>query len=308
MAAMPTAPPNAAGIELFYETFGEPDGEPLLFVMGLGAQAHVWDVELLEAFVDRGFYVIRFDNRDVGLSTKIEGVAPEVVAAGIMGAFGGTTPEAPYLLADMAADAVSLLDHLGLDSAHVVGASMGGMIVQQVVIDHPERVRSLTSIMSTTGDGDVGQPDPAAAGLLLQPPPVGRDEVIERNVETGRAIGSPDHFDEAAARRKAEVSYDRCFAPDGLARQLLAVLASPSRTEAPARRLGAGAGDPRRPRPAGHADRGTPHRGGDPGRRAARARGHGPRPAALLLAAGRRGRHPARRPVDHAGLTGARKR
>jgi pimeloyl-ACP methyl ester carboxylesterase len=230
---MPTAPPNAAGIELFYETFGESDGEPLLFVMGLGAQGHVWDDEFLQAFVDRGFFAIRFDNRDVGLSTKPEGIDPGVVAAGILSAFGGNAVEgAPYVLADMATDAISLLDHLGIDSAHIVGASMGGMIVQQMVIDHPDRVRSVTSIMSTTGDLDVGQPAPAAAAMLLRPPPTTRDEAIASGLEVGRAIGSPAHFDEERSRQRAEVSYDRCFYPEGVAHQLLGILASPSRTEA----------------------------------------------------------------------------
>ena len=232
MAAMPTAPPNAAGIELFYETFGESDGEPLLFVMGLGAQGHVWDEEMLLAFVDRGFFAIRFDNRDVGLSTKPGGIDADVVTAGILSAFGGETVEAPYVLADLAADAVSLLDHLGTESAHIVGASMGGMIVQQMVIDHPARVRSVTSIMSTTGDRDVGQPDPSVAALLLQPPAADRDAAIESSVSVGRAISSPAHFDEDAARRRAEVSYDRCFYPEGVSHQLLAILASPSRSEA----------------------------------------------------------------------------
>jgi pimeloyl-ACP methyl ester carboxylesterase len=232
MAAMPTAPPNADGVELHYETFGEPDGVPLLFVMGLGAQLHIWDEELLAAFVDRGFYAIRFDNRDVGLSTKLEVISPLEVGARILAAFAGGDVEAPYLLSDMASDAVSLLDHLGIDAAHIVGASMGGMIVQQMVIDHPERVLSVTSIMSTTGDRDVGQPDPAAAALLLQPPPQGREAVIARSVETGRAIGSPVHFDEDHARRRAEISYERGHHPEGMARQLLAITASPSRSEA----------------------------------------------------------------------------
>jgi pimeloyl-ACP methyl ester carboxylesterase len=230
MAAMPTAPPNDAGIELCYETFGDPSGEPLLFVMGLGAQMLAWDDDLIEAFVDRGFYAIRYDNRDVGLSTKVEGLPTEEVGARILSAMGGAKPEAPYLLSDMAADGMSLLDHLGIESAHLIGASMGGMIVQQMVVDHPQRVRSITSIMSTTGDQDVGQPQPEAMAMLLQPPPTTRDEAIEQSVVGSRAIGSPAHFDEEQARSRAAIAYDRCYHPDGVARQLLAIIASDSRS------------------------------------------------------------------------------
>ncbi len=228
---MPTAPANAAGIELFYETFGDPADVPLLLVMGLGAQGHVWDVELVEGLVDRGFYVVRFDNRDVGLSTK-----PDVGRINLMerllAAFAGQPVEAPYLLRDMAADAVSLLDHLGIAAAHVVGASMGGMIAQTLALDHPDRVLSLTSIMSTTGDPDVGQPDPSVTSVLLTPTPADRDGAVAHSIAASRAIGSPEHFDEERARRRAETSYDRCFYPAGFGQQLLAIVASGSRTEA----------------------------------------------------------------------------
>jgi pimeloyl-ACP methyl ester carboxylesterase len=230
MAAMPTAPPNDAGIELCYETFGDASGEPMLLVMGLGAQMVVWDDDFVEALVDRGFYVIRYDNRDVGMSTKCEVIAPEEVGVRILSAMGGAKPEAPYLLSDMAADGMSLLDHLGVDSAHIVGASMGGMIVQQMVVDHPQRVRSVTSIMSTTGDPDVGQPEPEAMAMLLQPPPANREQAIEQGVVSSRAISSPAHFDEDKARQRAALTYDRCFHPDGVARQLLAIIASDSRS------------------------------------------------------------------------------
>jgi len=229
---MPTAPPNDAGIELCYETFGDASGEPMLLVMGLGAQMIVWDDELVQAFVDRGFHVIRYDNRDVGLSTKCDVISPEEVGARILSAMGGETPEAPYLLSDLAADGMSLLDHLGIESAHIVGASMGGMIVQQMVIDFPQRVRSVTSIMSTTGDPDVGQPEPQAMAMLLQPPPQTREQAIEQGVVSSRAISSPTHFDEDKARIRAAQTYDRCFHPDGAARQLLAIIASGSRSAA----------------------------------------------------------------------------
>jgi len=227
---MPIAPANAAGIELCYETHGDPDGVPLLFVMGLGAQLQAWDLDLLQAFVDRGYYAIRYDNRDVGLSTK-PAVGDVNVGERIMAAFGGQSIEAPYLLRDMADDAVSLLDHLGIESAHVVGASMGGMISQTIAIEHPTRIRSLTSIMSTTGDPDVGQPNPEILPILLAAPPASRDEAIANGIEASRAIGSPEHFDEDRARVQSEVAYDRCHHPAGVGHQLLAIVASGSRSE-----------------------------------------------------------------------------
>src|SRR5688572_9238222 len=154
--AMPTAPPNAAGIELHYDTFGDRDGPPLLLIMGLGAQMIVWDQEFCEALADRGFFVVRFDNRDVGLSTKLTSARIDFFAT-IARAIQGEPIDSPYKLSDMAADAVSLLDHLGIRAAHIVGASMGGMIAQTIAIEHPARVLTLTSIMSTTGEQDVGQ-------------------------------------------------------------------------------------------------------------------------------------------------------
>lgn len=229
-----TTPPNTDGIELCFETFGDPTGEPALFVMGLGAQLHAWDEDFLRAFVDRGFYAIRFDNRDVGLSTKVD-VGEHDIGGALLAAFAGETVEAPYLLRDMAADAIGLLDHLGIESAHVVGASMGGMIAQQIAIDHPERVRSLTSIMSTTGDRDVGQPDPAVAPMLLQAPPADRAAAIAQGIEGSRLISGPVHFDEDAAAARAATSYDRCHHPAGVSHQLLAIVASGSRREALAR-------------------------------------------------------------------------
>jgi pimeloyl-ACP methyl ester carboxylesterase len=223
------APSN--GIEIEYETFGDAGDPPLLLVMGLGAQLVSWDVELCESLVDRGFYVIRFDNRDVGLSTKVPVDENLDVMAEMMKAFAGEATVAPYLLADMAADTVGLLDHLGIDRVHLVGASMGGMIVQQVAVDHPERLLSLTSIMSTTGDPDVGQPKPEVLPVLLDPAPAERDAYIAHSVEGSRTIGSPEHFDEDRAALKAGQSFDRCYYPRGTANQLMAILASGSRTE-----------------------------------------------------------------------------
>jgi pimeloyl-ACP methyl ester carboxylesterase len=223
------APAN--GIEIEYETFGEDSDPPLLLVMGLGAQLVAWDTELCEGLVDRGFYVIRYDNRDVGLSTKIE-VGDVDAMTELMKAMSGGSPSAPYSLADMADDAVGLLDHLGIDRAHVVGASMGGMIAQAIVIAHPERVLSLTSIMSTTGDPDVGQPNPEVLPLLLETAPTEREAYIANAVRTGKLLGSPEHFDEALAASKAGASFDRCFYPAGMGHQLLAIVSSPSRSDA----------------------------------------------------------------------------
>lgn len=220
------------GIEIEYETFGNPEDPPLLLVMGLGAQLLAWDVELCESLVDRGFFVIRYDNRDVGLSTKIEVDPPVDVMAEVLKGLGGEAPHAPYLLTDMAADGMGLLDALGIDRAHIVGASMGGMIVQTMAIEHPDRVLSMTSIMSTTGDPDVGQPHPDVIPVLLERAPDDREGYVAAQVEGSRVISSPEHFDPERAAALAAASFDRCFYPDGVGHQLLAILASGSRSDA----------------------------------------------------------------------------
>ena len=223
--------PNAAvnGIELAYEVHGPDDGEPLVLVMGLGSTLVSWDDEFVAGLVDRGFRVVRFDNRDVGLSTKIDTVRVNM-AEQIMRAMAGEAVDAPYDLSDMADDTAGLLDHLGIDSAHVAGASMGGMIAQTLAIEHPGRVRTLTSIMSTTGDLDVGQASAEASAVLLQRPANDREGAIANALRTWRVIGSPDHFDPERVRRRAGAAYDRCYHPAGVGRQLLAVAASGSRT------------------------------------------------------------------------------
>ena len=223
-----TAIAPANGIEIAYETHGDPGDEPLLLVMGLGAQLIAWPIELVDALVDRGFFVIRYDNRDVGLSTKFSDDGLDVMTS-LMQAVQGEPVTAPYLLSDMAADGMALLDHLGIASAHIVGASMGGMISQAMAIEHPTRVRTLTSIMSTTGDSDVGTPIPEALAVLLGPPGRNREEAIEVSVRGSKAIASPALFDEAVARERAEAAYDRCYNPAGTVRQLLAIVASGSR-------------------------------------------------------------------------------
>ena len=225
---MPLAPSN--GLEIWYETIGDPDGVPLLLVMGLGAQAISWDTDFCETLADRGFYVIRFDNRDVGLSTKIESSQIDF-AAQFAKAFAGESIEAPYVLADMAADTSGLLDHLGIDAVHVVGASMGGMIAQQFALDFPQRVLTLTSIMSMTGDSDVGAPHPDALAVLIRPPATDRAGYLDGYVESSRIIGSPTYFDEALTREKGAEAYDRCFYPLGTGRQLLGIMASGSRSD-----------------------------------------------------------------------------
>ena len=225
---MPTAPVN--GIHIEYDVIGEGDGVPLLLVMGLGAQLIVWDDDFCAALADRGFRVVRYDNRDVGLSTKFDD-APAADATALAAALTGQPVQAPYLLTDMAADGIGLLDHLGIDAAHVVGASMGGMIAQTMAIEHRDRVLSLTSIMSTTGDPAVGTPTGEALAVLVTPRPQDRAAAIEQGVAAVRAIGSPEHFDEERARTRAAATYDRCFHPAGFARQLLAILASGDRTD-----------------------------------------------------------------------------
>ena len=225
---MPRAQAN--GIELEYDTTGDPGAPPLLLVMGLGAQMITWDDELCRRLAAAGFFVLRFDNRDTGLSTKVESAGLNVVAA-IGAALSGGRVDAPYLLTDMADDAFGLLDHLGIERAHVVGASMGGMIAQTMAIARPERVATLTSIMSTTGNRDVGNATPEALAVLMARPPSGRDEYVTNAIASSRLLHGPVlPFDEDRAAARARASYDRCFHPAGVGRQLVAILASGDRT------------------------------------------------------------------------------
>ena len=227
---MPTSVAPANGIEIGYETHGDPGDEPLLLVMGLGAQLIAWPVELCEALADRGFFVIRYDNRDTGLSTSFPGAGGDVGAA-FLRAFQGEPVDGVYTLSDMAADGMALLDHLGIDAAHVVGASMGGMIAQTMAIESPARVRTLTSIMSMTGEPEYGQPTPEALAFLLQRVGSTRDEVIEAGVASTKLLAGPAHWDEDEARARAAEAYDRSFNPEGVARHLQAILMSGSRAE-----------------------------------------------------------------------------
>ena len=209
-------------IELAYTTMGDPQAPPVLLIAGLGGQLISWDDRFCQLLVDRGLFVVRFDNRDVGLSTHL-GAGAEAEA-----------DQAPvYALGDLAADAAGLIGALDLDSAHVVGVSMGGMIVQILAIEHPERVRSLTSIMSTTGDPEVGEATPEAMALLLSPPLTTRGQVLDQSVLANRLLGSPAFaVPEEELRERAARAYDRCYYPDGVARQLRACLTTPDRTAA----------------------------------------------------------------------------
>src|SRR4051812_49966579 len=204
-------------LELAYETFGERSNPPLVLVMGLATQMIGWPDEFCQGLAERGLFVVRFDNRDIGLSTHLD----DRGAPDIMAVVGGDRSNVPYALADLADDTVGLLDALGIDGAHVVGASMGGMIAQLVAIGHPARVRSLTSIMSTTGDPAVGAPNEAAMGVLLAPPAADRAGAIERAIDAYRVIGSPGfEFDEQALRERAGLSYGPRYNPAGGGPQL----------------------------------------------------------------------------------------
>jgi pimeloyl-ACP methyl ester carboxylesterase len=219
------APAN--GIELCYQEMGDPGGEPLVLVMGLATQMIAWDEGFCAMLAERGFRVVRFDNRDIGRSSRIRGAG----APNTLDMLVGRRGSAPYLLRDMAADTVGLMDHLGIESAHVVGASMGGMIAQTVAIEHPERTRSLVSIMSTTGSRRVGHPSYRTFGLLLGDRPREREAMIERAVKTFKVIGSPGYpFEEERVRDLAARSYDRGHSAAGIARQLHAITASGDRT------------------------------------------------------------------------------
>jgi pimeloyl-ACP methyl ester carboxylesterase len=221
------APAN--GIELCYQEMGDADGEPLILVMGLATQMLAWDEGFCGLLAERGFRVIRFDNRDIGRSTKI-------TSAGVprrVDMMVGRRASAPYLLSDMAADTTGLMDHLGIDSAHVAGASMGGMIVQTMAIEHAGRVRSMVSIMSNTGSRWTGMPSRKAMAVLLGRPPRGRQAAIERAVKTFGVIGSPGYpLDEERLRDVAARSYDRGHSAAGVLRQLHAITASGDRTQA----------------------------------------------------------------------------
>lgn len=209
---------------------GEAHHPPVLLVMGFTAQMIAWPDRFCELLVKQGFRVIRFDNRDCGLSAKFDGVLvdPGAVMAAHMS--GGEMPPVPYTLSHMASDAVGLLDALDISDAHIVGASMGGMIVQTMAIEHPHRVRSMTSIMSVTGELEYGSPTPEAGAVLLTPPPADREAYVANSV-TARVWQSRRYFDEDRVRTEAARAFDRSFYPEGASRQLAAIYASGSRAD-----------------------------------------------------------------------------
>ncbi len=221
---MPQAAAN--GIQIEYDTFGDSSSPALLLIAGNGAQLIFWEVEFCELLAQNGFWVIRFDNRDAGLSTKFaEAGVPDFMAM-VQAAMAGQRVEAAYSLENMAADAVGLLDALGLAQAHVCGLSMGGMIAQVVAYRHPERVLSLTSMMSNTGNPQAPQGKPEALAAVMAPPPEGRGAYIEHNLRVWRKSWSPGFpFEEERARAFLANSYDRSHYPQGMLRQNAAILA-----------------------------------------------------------------------------------
>ncbi len=207
---MPTA--KNGPVELYYETFGSPADSALLMVNGLGSQSINYDDEWCEMFAARGHFVIRFDNRDTGCSSKLDGIE--------------------YTLRDMAADALAVLDANGIARAHVMGVSMGGMIAQRLAIDHPERLLSLTSAMSRTGEAGYGESSPEAFALLTAKPATSREEYVESRVEALHVYGSkPEWLDEQYIRDRAACAYDRCFCPKGVGRQFHAIRVDGDRSE-----------------------------------------------------------------------------
>jgi len=232
LAHQPPQIVRANGIDLCYEIFGDADAEPMLLIMGLGAQMIHWDDDFCRQLAGRGFRVIRFDNRDIGKSGKLSGGKKLTPIELLKLRFLKIPVAAPYKLSDMAQDTVGLMDALKIKSAHLVGASMGGMIAQEIAITFPERVRSLTSIMSTTGNPKVPPPTREATAVLMAPPATTRDEYLARFAQTWKVlrVGSfPE--DEAKDRSRAERTFERGLNPAGVGRQLRAILASGSRKE-----------------------------------------------------------------------------
>lgn len=227
---MPRAQAN--GIELEYERYGDPAGEMVLFIMGLGAQLTRWPMSVVEALTERGYQVVRYDNRDVGLSHRFESAGPPDIPAILTARAAGKPSPSAYLVEDMAADAAGLMEALGIDRAHIVGASMGGMIAQELAARHPHRALSLTSIMSTTGNPNLSKSTPEAAARLTSRPPAeaGIEAAVEFALESARVVGSPGYpFNDDEMRARLRADAERAVYPLGVARQYAAVLASGDR-------------------------------------------------------------------------------
>ncbi|HEY7978565.1 MAG TPA: alpha/beta hydrolase [Rhizomicrobium sp.] len=223
---------RANGIEIEYDEAGPKDGTPLLMIQGFGSQMTSWPEEFFSVLADASLRVIRFDNRDVGLTQKWTGIFPKT--GDIIEALkAGRKPDVPYTLADMASDAAALLDELGIESAHIAGASMGGMIAQLVALDHPKKARSLVSIFSTTGDPSLPRSSPEAQmALTARPQNNERDTVIAHSLKGRRAYASTKWpFDEQRLAELIGRSYDRSFYPEGTLRHMAAIMASPPRTD-----------------------------------------------------------------------------
>lgn len=229
---MPQAEANGLSIE--YETFGDRANPALLLIMGVGCQLIMWPEDLCQGLADKGFFVIRYDNRDIGLTTKMDDAGVPDIMAALTAQLSGEPVKAPYSLDDMADDAAALLKTLGIDRAHIVGASMGGMIAQLVAIRHPEVTKSLTSIMSTTGNPDLPAAKDEAMGALLTPPAdTSRESLIAQGVTMWKVIGSPKYpATEEELTTLAARNVDRSICPEGFGRQVLAILSAPARNEA----------------------------------------------------------------------------
>ncbi len=217
-------------IELEYDTFGNPTDPALLLIMGFSAQMVAWEVDFCEMFVDRGYHVIRFDNRDCGLSTHLDGVESNAHAVMAAAMFETAMPAAPYTLNDMAFDAAGLLDHLKISRAHILGASMGGMIAQTFAINFPERTLSLISVMSQPGEFTVGQPTDEAAVGIMATPPTSRDEYIASSTQW-QVWHSKKYRSDELSYANAARDFDRAFYPEGASRQMAAIYASGSRAQ-----------------------------------------------------------------------------
>jgi pimeloyl-ACP methyl ester carboxylesterase len=222
--------PVSPGVELCYQTFGDPEADPLLLVMGLGGPMNWWDSAFCTLLAQSGFYVIRYDNRDTGRSSRGTG---RVSRAMLVQAFLRRPVKPPYSLVDLAYDGFGLLDHLGIESAHVTGVSMGGMIAQTMAIEEPARVRSLVSIMSTTGRKTVGWLDPTLVPMMLGRRGTSLEEYLEMSVKGSASIGSPDYpEDDESARARAQETWDRGLNPAGVMRHMMAVLTQANRSRA----------------------------------------------------------------------------
>lgn len=224
---------DSNGIKIEYETFGDPGSQPLLLIMGFASQLILWDEALCEQIAQKGYFVIRYDNRDVGLSTKIDDAGVPDVMKIIEALMLGQPVNPPYTIKDMADDAIGLLDALSIDKAHICGMSMGGMIAQTMAINNPQRVLSLISIYSNTGDLEDPQPKPEAFEFLTTPFPEEREAFIEHSIKLFHTMTGPGFpFDEEWHRNIAAQSYDRAFYPEGPARQLVAVITQKNRRPA----------------------------------------------------------------------------